>query len=93
MNELTRRLIQPRFIASTGLEPTIRSANSNVEDEVECLIEWSRVGSSCPRVLQYALLIADSDSRREIASLEKRFFVESQVERFLESVIDIDPSK
>jgi len=44
--------VDPRLASDVVLEPTIGTTNSDVEDEVEVLVERSRVGTAGPWVLE-----------------------------------------
>ena len=83
-------MIQPRFIASTIREPSIRTTDGNVHDEIEGLVERRDVlRAVLPRVGCRDEVGVILDDGREITALEERL-VELEVERVRESGVDVD---
>ena len=84
----TQRPVQPRFVPSAVGEPSVRPTDCNVEDQIEWLVEGSRVRTALPRVLKDNLLGAVGDHLREVAPI-KEWLVEAEVDREMKPTVDI----
>ena len=86
---LTQRAIKPRLITNTIGEPTIRSACTNMQGEIECLVEGCSLGSVLPRVGRHDPLRSISDRLGEITAIEEGD-VESEVDELMEPGVNVN---
>jgi len=86
------RVIDPGLVTCTIGEPTVRTTDGNVQNQVKAAIERCRVGTVYPWVLEDGLLTSGivCDDGREVSAIEEGH-IKREVEGTMEARIDVDP--